>query len=44
MIAEFQAEQVAILRECSPGRFVTHNFMIFEKGFDHYEVARGWTS
>ncbi|MFC5848181.1 beta-galactosidase [Deinococcus petrolearius] len=41
MIAEFQAEQVAILRECSPGRFVTHNFMIFESGFDHYEVSRG---
>ncbi|WP_019008418.1 beta-galactosidase [Deinococcus aquatilis] len=41
MVAEFQAEQVAILRELSPGRFVTHNFMIFEKGFDHYQVARG---
>ncbi|CAM3959335.1 beta-galactosidase [Deinococcus marmoris] len=41
MVAEFQAEQVAILRELSPGRFVTHNFMIFETGFDHYEVAKG---
>ncbi|UQN09893.1 beta-galactosidase [Deinococcus sp. QL22] len=41
MVAEFQAEQVAILRELSPGRFVTHNFMIFEKGFDHYAVAKG---
>jgi beta-galactosidase len=41
LVASFQAEQVAILRECSPGRFVTHNFMIFETGFDHYEVARG---
>ncbi|GGL82649.1 beta-galactosidase [Deinococcus aerolatus] len=41
MIAGFQAEQVAILRELSPGRFVTHNFMIFEMGFDHYDVARG---
>lgn len=39
MIAEFQEEQVAILRELSPGRFVTHNFMIFESGFDHYKVA-----
>ncbi|GBF04380.1 beta-galactosidase [Deinococcus aerius] len=41
LIRDFQAEQVAILRELSPGRFVTHNFMIFESGFDHYEVARG---
>ncbi|TSA87458.1 beta-galactosidase [Deinococcus detaillensis] len=41
LIASFQAEQVAILRERSPGRFVTHNFMIFESGFDHYEVAKG---
>ncbi|KEF35706.1 beta-galactosidase [Deinococcus sp. RL] len=40
LIRDFQAEQVAILREGSPGRFVTHNFMIFESGFDHYEVAR----
>jgi len=39
MIRDFQAEQVAILRELSPGRFVTHNFMIFESGFDHYDVA-----
>ncbi|THF70290.1 beta-galactosidase [Deinococcus sp. Arct2-2] len=41
MVAEFQAEQVAILRQRSPGRFITHNFMIFEKGFDHYAVAKG---
>ncbi|GAA4010500.1 beta-galactosidase [Deinococcus rubellus] len=41
LIASFQAEQVAILRELSPGRFITHNFMIFESGFDHYEVAKG---
>ncbi|SMB83429.1 beta-galactosidase [Deinococcus hopiensis] len=40
-IRDFQAQQVAVLRELSPGRFVTHNFMIFESGFDHYEVARG---
>ncbi|BDP40730.1 beta-galactosidase [Deinococcus aetherius] len=40
-IASFQREQVDLLRELSPGRFVTHNFMIFESGFDHYEVARG---
>ncbi|WP_412028355.1 beta-galactosidase [Deinococcus yunweiensis] len=41
LIAEFQREQVEILREMSPGRFITHNFMIFESGFDHYEVAWG---
>ena len=41
LVASFQAEQVAILRECSPGRFVTHNFMIFETDFDHYQVAQG---
>ena len=40
-VASFQAEQVAILREQSPGRFITHNFMIFDSGFDHYEVAKG---
>ena len=40
-VQSFQAEQVAILRELSPGRFVTHNFMIFESGFDHYAVAKG---
>lgn len=38
-IAEFQEEQVAILRGLSPGRWVTHNFMIFESGFDHYRVS-----
>ncbi|MDQ3513076.1 MAG: beta-galactosidase [Chloroflexota bacterium] len=41
MVAEFQAEQVAILRELSPGRWVTHNFMIFFSDFDHYRVAEG---
>ncbi|WP_425148299.1 beta-galactosidase [Deinococcus sp.] len=40
-VRDFQAEQVAVLRELSPGRFVTHNFMIFETGFDHYDVAAG---
>ncbi len=39
-IADFQAEQVAILRECSPGRFVTHNYMGFFSAFDHYRVSR----
>jgi len=40
-VRDFQAEQLAILRELSPGRFVTHNFMIFESGFDHYAVSQG---
>ena len=40
-VQSFQAEQVAVLRELSPDRFVTHNFMIFESGFDHYDVAKG---
>ncbi len=39
MVTEFQAQQVDILRELSPYRFITHNFMIFESGFDHYKVA-----
>lgn len=31
--------QTQILREHSPGRFVTHNFMIFFADFDHYQAA-----
>ncbi|GGM22258.1 beta-galactosidase [Deinococcus aerophilus] len=38
-VAEFQEEQVAILRELSPGRFVTHNYMGFFGAFDHYRVS-----
>jgi beta-galactosidase len=38
-IAEFQAEQIAILRECSPGRWITHNFMQHFGEFDHYKAA-----
>ncbi|CAN5552556.1 beta-galactosidase [soil metagenome] len=38
-VAEFQEEQVAILREVSPDRWITHNFMIFFSDFDHYKVA-----
>ena len=40
-VAAFQADQVALLRRSSPGRFVTHNFMGFFSAFDHYEVAAG---
>jgi beta-galactosidase len=39
VLVEFHAEQVAILRQFSPGRWVTHNFMQFRDGFNHYEVA-----
>ncbi len=35
----FQEEQVAILRELSPGRWITHNFMRFQPDFDHYRAA-----
>ncbi|THF85716.1 beta-galactosidase [Deinococcus sp. KSM4-11] len=41
LMASFQAEQVDILRECSPGRFVTHNFMGFFSAYDHYELSEG---
>jgi len=39
-VAAFQDDQVRILRECSPGRFVTHNFMGFFSGYDHYRLSR----
>ena len=39
MVVEFQAEQVAILRRRSPGRWVTHNFMQLFADFDHYRAA-----
>ncbi|MGH9173427.1 MAG: beta-galactosidase, partial [Vicinamibacterales bacterium] len=38
-LASFQEEQVAILRELSPGRWVTHNFMRLQPDFDHYRAA-----
>ncbi|GHF49390.1 beta-galactosidase [Deinococcus metalli] len=41
LLAAFQAEQVAILRECSSGRFVTHNFMGFFSAYDHHELSVG---
>ncbi|MFC3835723.1 MULTISPECIES: beta-galactosidase [Deinococcus] len=41
VLASFQAEQVEILRDCSPGRFATHNFMGFFSAYDHYELSRG---
>lgn len=38
-VAAFNAEQVAILRRLSPGRFITHNFMGAFLDFDHYKTG-----
>ncbi|MEY4750215.1 MAG: hypothetical protein RIQ60_2429 [Pseudomonadota bacterium] len=38
-VCAFNAEQVAILREHSPGRPVSHNYMGFFTEFDHHEVS-----
>jgi beta-galactosidase GanA len=40
-VASFNAEQVAILRELSPDRFVTHNFMGAFLDFDHWKLGAG---
>lgn len=40
-VASFDAEQVAILRRLSSGRFVTHNFMGAFLDFDHFKVGEG---
>jgi beta-galactosidase len=39
LVATFQEEQVAILHELSPGRWVTHNFMRLHDEFDHFRAA-----
>ncbi len=38
-VRAFNREQCDILRECSPGRPVSHNYMGFFTEFDHHEVA-----
>ncbi len=38
-VASFNAEQVAILRRLSPGRWVTHNFMGAFLDFDHFKTC-----
>jgi beta-galactosidase len=38
-VVEFNAEQCEILREHSPGRDLTHNFMGFVTDFDHHRVG-----
>ncbi len=39
-VEAFNGVQVAILRELSPERDITHNFMGFFTQFDHFDVAR----
>ena len=38
-VQSFNREQVDILREHSPGRDITHNFMGFFTGFDHHALG-----
>ena len=38
-VVAFNRDQVRILRECSPGRPVSHNFMGFFTEFNHHDVA-----
>lgn len=40
MVERFNAAQVAILREASPGRDIVHNFMGLFTEFDHHAVGR----
>jgi beta-galactosidase len=39
-VAEYNREQVAILRDLSPGREVVHNYMGFFTDFDHHLVSQ----
>jgi beta-galactosidase len=39
MIIEFQQLQIDRLRQLSPGRFITHNFVIFAQEFDLYKAS-----
>lgn len=48
-VISFNSAQVEILRECSPGRDITHNAMGFYTGYDHHDLAAdldvlGWDS
>jgi beta-galactosidase len=38
-VVAYNKLQVEILRQYSPGRFITHNFMGFVIDFDHFKVA-----
>jgi beta-galactosidase len=39
-VVAFNREQVDIIRQGSPGRLVSHNFMGFFTEFDHYKVSQ----
>lgn len=39
-IRDFQAIQIKVLREFSPGRPITHNFMAGFTDFEHFDVGR----
>lgn len=39
MTVEFNREQTDIIRLGSPGRFVTHNAMAWETGYDHWDLS-----
>lgn len=39
-VARFQQEQTRLLKDLSPGRPVSHNFMGFYTGFDHHAVSK----
>ncbi|HDN59276.1 MAG TPA: beta-galactosidase [Candidatus Marinimicrobia bacterium] len=39
-VVEFNKIQIEILREISPGRFITHNFMAGFTDFDHYKLSK----
>nr|WP_255327263.1 MULTISPECIES: beta-galactosidase [unclassified Thermotoga] len=39
-VVEFNRLQVEIIRELSPGRFITHNFMAGFTDFDHYKLSK----
>lgn len=38
-VAAYNKLQVEIIRQYSPGRFITHNFMSYTPDFDHFKVA-----
>ena len=40
MIEEFQQLQIDIIRQHSPGRFITHNFVIFSAESDLYRLSK----
>jgi beta-galactosidase len=39
MVVDAMERQVAILRDLSPGRWITHNFMRLQYDFDHFKAA-----